>query len=330
MKLSLQRKRQNIRNLSCLIILVLGFSMAYLLIHSYPHQPALFQYILSLRIPNYIVMILAAIVIGGASMVFQTLIHNRIVTPCLLGMNTMYTLIHTLVVFGLGTGSIFVVNANLSFLIDLIIMLLVAGIVYGYIFKKVKYNILYILLIGTLLSSFFGSIQSTLIRLMDPNEYDTLLTSLVADFNHVDTEVIVISILLLVSLMILLRNDLKLLDVLALGKNQAINLGVDYERHVLRLLLGVVVCIAIATAMVGPISFLGLIIANLARQIFKTYRHDYLIIGAMLLGMLTILSGQFISQHFYHYEVPMSVFITIGGGLYFLYLLLFQKGGMTS
>ena len=128
--------------------------------------------------------------------------------------------------------------------------------------------------------------------------------------------------------MFFLWEDLKLLDVITLGKAQAINLGVDYDRTVRRLLLGVVLCIAIATAMVGPISFLGLIIANLSRQMLRTHKHAHLIVGAALMGMLAIIAGQLISQHVFSYGVPINTFITIGGGAYFLYLLLFQKGGM--
>ena len=109
---------------------------------------------------------------------------------------------------------------------------------------------------------------------------------------------------------------------------KAINLGVDYERTVRRLLLGVVLCIAVATAMVGPISFLGLIIANLSRQLFKTHKHSYLIGGSVLIGMIAMIAGQTISQHVYSYAVPISTLITIGGGIYFLYLLLLKKGGI--
>ena len=52
------------------------------------------------------------------------------------------------------------------------------------------------------------------------------------------------------------------------GKHQAINLGVD-RPSICRLLLGVTLCIMVATAMVGPHLFLGLIIANIARQLFE-------------------------------------------------------------
>lgn len=308
-----------------LTFIVTGVCAAYLFINSYPEKPRLFQYILSLRIPTLVVMLIAAFAIGSASLIFQSIINNRIVTPCLLGMNSMYTLVHTAVVFVVGSGSIFATNSNLSFAVDLIVMSVAATFVYSYMFKKTGNNVLYVLLIGTVLSSFFGSIQSTMIRVMDPNEYDTLLTTLVADFNNINVEVITFSLILLIALAMFLWKDLMLLDVITLGRDQAINLGVDYDRTVRRLLLGVVLCIAVATAMVGPISFLGLIIANLARQFLTTYKHSRLIVGSALMGMLAIIAGQLISQHVFSYAVPISTFITIGGGIYFLYLLLFKK-----
>ena len=285
----------------------------------------LFRYAMRLRMPKLIVMLITAFAIGGASIVFQSIINNTIVTPCLLGMNSLYTLIHTAVVFFAGTGSFLALNANASFAVDVVLMGLVATVIYGWLFQKTRHNVLYVLLIGTVLSSFFSSIQTTLTRIMDPNEYDTLLTTLVASFSNVNSEIILFSILLLSAVIFVLRKDLMLLDVLTLGKEQAINLGVDYDRSIRRLLLGVTLCIAVATAMVGPISFLGLIIANLARQFLKTYRHTQLILGSALFGMIVLVGGQLLVEHVFTYSIPVSVFITVGGGIYFLYLLLTAK-----
>ena len=323
----MKEKSGNIRKLCVLGMIVIVICGFYLMINAPLDKPVLFQYILSLRIPTLIVMLIAAFAVGSASMIFQTIINNRMVTPCLLGMNAMYTLVHTAIIFVVGSGSIIATNANLSFAVDLLVISVTATFLYSYLFQKTGNQVLYVLLVGTVLSSFFGSIQSTMIRVMDPNEYDTLLTSLVADFNNVNGEVILFSILLLILLLLFLWNDLKLLDVLILGKAQAINLGVDYDHTVRRLLLGVVLCIAVATAMVGPISFLGLIIANLARQLLKTHKHSQLIGGSAFMGMIAMIVGQMISQHVFHYAVPVSTFITIGGGIYFLYLLL-KKGGI--
>ena len=259
------------------------------------------------------------------SLVFQSIINNTIVTPCLLGMNSLYTLIHTAVVFFIGSGSALAVNANLAFAVDVVLMGIVATLLYNYLFRKTNHNVLYVLLVGTVLTSFFGSIQTTLTRVMDPNEYDTLLTSLVAGFNNINNEIIIFSVILLGAIVFFLRKELALLDVLTLGKAQAINLGVDYDRCIRRLLLGVTLAIAVATALVGPISFLGLIIANLSRQLLRTYRHSQLVLGSVLFGTIVLLGGQLIVEHLYTYTVPVSVFITVGGGLYFLYLLLSRK-----
>lgn len=319
--------KANKRKLFLMLLLVAVAAAAYLTVDVSFSNERLFRYAMKIRIPKLMVMLITAFAIGGASMVFQSIINNTIVTPCLLGMNSLYTLIHTAVVFVAGSGSFLVVNANVSFAVDLTLMGIAATVIYSYLFKKTKNNILYVLLIGTVLTSFFGSIQSTLIRVMDPNEYDSLLATLVASFSNVNSEIILFSLVLLGMIIFWLRRELALLDVLTLGRDQAINLGVDYDRAIRKLLLGVALCIAVATAMVGPISFLGLIIANLSRQLMRTYRHSQLILGSALFGMIVLAGGQMIVEQVFVYAVPVSVFITVGGGIYFLYLLL-RRGGV--
>ena len=318
-------QRSNRKKLCIMAALVLLAAAAYMTVDVNFGNAKLLAYSMRIRAPKLIVMLITAFAIGGASLVFQSIINNTIVTPCLLGMNSLYTLIHTAVVFCVGSGSVLAANANAAFAIDLVLMGITATLIYSYLFKKTKHNVLYVLLVGTVLTSFFSSVQSTMTRVMDPNEYDTLLTTLVASFSNVNAEIILFALAVLAAVIFLLRRELALLDVLTLGKEQAINLGVDYDRCIRRLLLGVTLAIAVATAMVGPISFLGLIIANLARQLLSTYRHTQLILGSALFGMIVLVGGQIIVEHVFTYAVPISVFITVGGGLYFLYLLLTRR-----
>lgn len=317
--------RKNIRRLLIMVVLAALAAAAYMLVEVNFENQKLFAYAMKIRTPKLIAMLITAFAIGGASIVFQSVINNTIVTPCLLGMNSLYTLIHTAIVFFSGAGSLLATNANLAFAADLVLMGAVATVVYSYLFKKTKHNVLYVLLIGTVLSSFFSSIQTTLTRVMDPNEYDSLLATLVASFSNINSEIIVFSIVVLGAVIFFLRKDLAFLNVITLGREQAINLGVDYDRTIRRLLLGVTLCIAVATAMVGPISFLGLIIANLSRQLLKTFRHSQLIVGSALFGMIVLVGGQLIMEHVFAYAIPVSVFITVGGGIYFLYLLLANR-----
>lgn len=320
-----ERRKVNHRKLLLMFALACAAAAAYMLVDVNFANEKLFAYAMKLRTPKLIVMLITAFAIGAASIVFQSIIRNTIVTPCLLGMNSLYTLIHTAIVFFAGSSSLLARNTNLSFAADLLVMGAVATVIYSYLFKKTNHNILYVLLIGTVLSSFFSSIQSSLVRVMDPNEYDTLLVSLVASFSNINSEIIVFSVIILAVITIALRRELAILDVLTLGKDQATNLGVDYDKAVRKLLLGVTLCIAVATAMVGPISFLGLIIANLSRQLFRTYRHSYLILGSALFGMIVLVGGQLLVEQVFSYAIPVSVFITVGGGIYFLYLILRRK-----
>ncbi len=317
--------RQNLHKLVILAVIVLAAAAAYMLFDVNFANERLFRYSMKIRSPKLIAMLITAFAIGGASVVFQSIINNTIVTPCLLGMNSLYTLIHTSVVFFAGSGSIFAVNTNLAFAVDLVLMGIAATVIYGYLFRKTRYNILYVLLIGTVLTSLFSSIQTTMTRVMDPNEYDSLLTTLVASFSNINSEIIVFALIVLAAVILFLRKDLALLNVITLGRQQAINLGVDYDRCIRQLLIGVTLYIAVATAMVGPISFLGLIIANLSRQLLRTFRHSQLILGSALFGMVVLVGGQLIVEHIFSYAIPVSVFITVGGGIYFLYLLLTRR-----
>lgn len=305
--------------LTVLSILILGAVLFYLFAYL---NPKFFDYAMSIRIPKLLGMSVAAICIGASSLIFQTLINNYIVTPCLLGMNSLYLVLHTLLVFIFGMGSFIITNKNLAFICDLALMGSIAVFVYNYLFVKTRYNVLYVLLIGTVMTTFFTSIQSTIVRSMDPNDYDALLTTIVASFTNVNANVLGLAVALVVGLTAIFYKQLRLLNVISLGRENAISLGVDYERTLKYLLMYVTLMIAIATALVGPVSFMGLITTNLARQMFKTYKHKYLILGTVLVTLFILIAGQALIERVFIYSVPITVFITIGGGVYFLFLVL--------
>ncbi|GEN32931.1 hypothetical protein ADA01nite_03910 [Aneurinibacillus danicus] len=114
----------------------------------------------------------------------------------------------------------------------------------------------------------------------------------------------------------------KYLDVLSLGREQAINLGIDYDHVVKRLLIIIAILISIATALVGPITFLGLLVANVAYEFLKTYKHKYLIVGSIFISIIALLGGQLIVERVFTFSTTLSVIINFIGGVYFIYLLL--------
>lgn len=283
-------------------------------------------YLLGLRRPRFYAIFLSAVCIGVASIVFQSIIRNEIVTPEILGMGSLYSLVQTVLFFVVGGDSIFVYNRNYGFLLNLLVMSVVSLGIYSYLFKKTNYNLLYVLLIGTVMSNFFGGITTTMTRVMDPNTYDSLLDNLVASFGRVNSDILAMSTGIIIATIVIFYRDYRLMDVITLGKDQAINLGVDYNKVIGRLLLSVILLISVSTALVGPLTFLGIIVSNLSRQVFKTYRHCYLLTGSVLFGIVVLTGGQAIVEHILPFTTYISVVINILGGGYFLYLIMKNKG----
>lgn len=302
-----------------LLACALAASLLYALLFV---NPKFLGYVMNLRLPRLAAIVLAAVAISAASVVFQTIVRNRIVTPCLLGMNSLYVLIHTATAFLAGAGSLLASSPVATFLLDIAVMGAVAGLVYWKLFERTGGSVLYILLIGTVLATLFSSIQGTLVRIMDPNDYDALLGSLVASFTNVNATVLPLAAGLLALIAFILRRDLATLDVIALGRDAATSLGADHRRIVMRLLIGVALSIAVATAVVGPLSFLGLITANIARELGKTYRHAVLIPASALAGVTLLALGELVVERAAHSAIPVSVFVTLAGGAYFLWLIL--------
>lgn len=194
LKIQRSRRRRMLTRLGCLIGLVVLFAALYQFAFV---NPKFFSYAMSIRLPRLIVLLTAGTAISAAAIIFQTIIRNNIVTPCLLGMNSLYLLIHTGVVFFLGSRSEFATNPVYAFAVDIIVMGTAASFIYYSIFQKTGGNVLYVLLIGTVLTTFFSSMQNSLTRIMDPNEYDALLNSLVASFTNVNAACIIPGIVLL-------------------------------------------------------------------------------------------------------------------------------------
>ncbi|TKH06733.1 iron ABC transporter permease [Peribacillus simplex] len=276
-------------------------------------------------LPRRVIKIVAIIVVGCAiafsTVIFQTVTNNKILTPSILGLDSMYMLIQTGVIFIFGSTHIMIMNKNLNFLITLAAMLIFASLLFKFMFKKNR-NIYFLLLIGIIFGTLFGSMSSFMQVLIDPNEFQIIQNKMFASFNNVNTDLLTLAIILMIAAMIYFMRFLKYLDVMSLGRDQAINLGVDYDFVTKRVLIVVTVLISISTALIGPITFLGLLVANVAYQFIKSYQHKFIIPGAMLISVVALVGGQFIVERIFTFSTTLSVIINFVGGVYFIYLLL--------
>ncbi|WP_461615072.1 iron chelate uptake ABC transporter family permease subunit [Clostridium sp. Marseille-QA1073] len=280
------------------------------------------SYALSRRIPKVAAIILTAISIAFSSMVFQTITNNRILTPSVLGLDSLYIFIQTVVIFLFGAKSIFVVNNNLNFILSVGIMIIFAILLYKLLFKRENNNIFFLLLVGLIFGTLFQSLSSFMQMIINPNEFLIIQDKMFASFNNVSTNDLMLSSIVVILAIAYCYDYIKILDVLSLGKDEAINLGVDYDKVVKRMLIVIVILVSVSTTLVGPITFLGLLVVNLTKEFLNTYKHKYLLVGSMLISIIALIGGQLIVERIFTLKTPLSVIINFIGGIYFMYLLL--------
>lgn len=279
------------------------------------------EYALERRSYKLFAIVLTGAAIAFSTVIFQTITNNRILTPSIMGLDSLYMLVQTFIIYVFGSTST-LMNSNINFILSVGLMILFSAVLYKLVFKREQSNIYFLLLIGIIFGTMFSSLSTFMEVLINPDEFMIVQDKMFASFNNVNTKLIWIAAggILIVSLYFL--RFMKYLDVLSLGRDQAINLGVDYDHVVKRLLIIVAVLISIATALVGPITFLGLLVVNVAYQFLKTYRHSYLIIGSVFLSIIALVGGQLIVERVFTFSTTLSVIINFVGGVYFIYLLL--------
>ena len=305
-----------------LFLLVVVCSVLFLV---YGLNPNSYQYALSRRIPKLIAIAMTGSGVAVSSVIFQTVTNNRILTPSVLGLDSLYNLFQTLIVFSLGSLNVALMGSNLNFLIAGGLMIIFSLLLFKMMFRRENTNLFFLLMIGMIFGTLFSSLSSFMQMVMDPNEFLIVQNKMFASFNNVKSSLLGISTITMGLTLFWVLKDVKKLDVLALGKEQAINLGIDYDRMVRKLLIAVAILVSVSTALVGPVTFLGILVTNLAYQMIKDYRHSIVIPTSILLSLLALIGGQFLVERVFQFNTTIGVIINFVGGLYFIYILLKEE-----
>lgn len=309
------------RDLHKMLILA-GLALAACGVYLFQDLNGSFDYALPRRGVKVFAMVLTGVAIAYATVVFQTITHNRILTPSIMGLDSLYMMLQTLLIFFLGSDHITIMNKQVNFLLSIAAMVIFALLFYQLLFRKNNQPIYFLLLIGIICGTFFGSISTFLQVLIDPNEFQIVQDQMFASFNNVNSDLVWLSVIVIALLIIFAWKHNSSLDVLSLGRDTAVNLGVNYDALVKKMLVLAAVLIAIATALVGPITFFGLIVANLSYQFFKSYKHSVIILGASVISIVALVGGQWVVERVFTFNTTLSVIINFIGGIYFIYLLL--------
>jgi iron complex transport system permease protein len=281
-----------------------------------------YQYFLSQRVPKVVAIILTGSAIAFSSVLFQTITVNRILTPTALGLDALYLLTQTLIVFLFGSTSLLVVNKNVSFLLTAAVMVLLAAVLFRLLLNRGETNLIRLVLVGAVIGQLFRSFAYFLLMIMNPNEFTALQNKLFASFNSINTGILLLATVIFFFMAIFIYRDLHRYDVISLGREHSISLGVEHDKVMRKSFLIIAILVSVATALVGPITFLGLLVANLARQTANTYKHSVILTISVLFGAIFLLGGQLAIERIFNFETTVSVIINFIGGIYFIALLL--------
>lgn len=276
------------------------------------------------RLTAVIAMAIAAMCQSISTIAFQTVASNRIITPSLLGFEALYSTIQTSTLFFFGVSALVAFKGLHAFLIQVILMVLLTLILYSWILKDTKNDMHFMLLVGMILGGGLRSASSFMRRILSPSEFDILQARLFSSVNNVDREYFPIVIPLVIIVSIYIFKKYKSLNVISLGHDISINLGNDHKKESIKFLVSVSILMAISTALIGPLSFFGFLVATLTYQIANTYDHKYLLAMSIVLGFMILTVAYFIMNHIFSAQGVVSIIIEFFGAIAFIFMI-FRK-----
>jgi iron complex transport system permease protein len=319
-------RRRYVIVLGILVALSVAFAFALLAWENpMPIGSPGFWRIAKLRVTNVTVMAVVAVAQAIATVSFQTVTNNRIITPSIMGFESLYRVVQTTTVYLFGVAGLVAIQGVWQFGLQVVIMVGLAMALYGWLLSGRYGNLQIMLLIGIIIGGGLGAISTFMQRLLTPSEFDVLAARLFGNVSNADASYLPLAIPLCIAASALLWMRSRRLNLLALGPDVSRSLGLDHKRELFIVLFLVAVLMATSTALVGPMTFLGFLVATLAYQFADTYDHR-LIFPVAVLTAFTILAGAyFVMKNVFYAQGMVSILIELVGGTVFLIVIL-RKG----
>ena len=140
---------------------------------------------------------LVAVCQGMATVAFQTVANNRIITPSILGFESLYRAIHTSTIFFLGVAGLNASATVGNFVGQLGLMIALTLVLYSWLLTSQRASMHAMLLIGVMLGAGLGSISTFMQRLLTPSEFDVLTARLFGSIANAQKEYFPIAVPLL-------------------------------------------------------------------------------------------------------------------------------------
>ncbi|SPX86947.1 iron chelate uptake ABC transporter family permease subunit [Moraxella ovis] len=282
------------------------------------------DFALPLRTRKLIAFLVVGYAVGVSTLLFQTLTHNPILTPSLLGFDALYVLIQSLMLFFLGMLSYVTLPTVGKFAFEVAVMMMLSVILFRFLFTKHHQDLTRLILVGVIFGTLFRSLSYMVARMINPDEFVTVQAQSYASFTAVNVNLLITSVVLSVATFIYVWRQRFVVDVLLLGRNCAISLGVPYHKLSLGILMTISLLVSMATALVGPITFFGLLVCALTNRFCTKMAHGERLILVTLIANSTLIVGQAVFEHIFKMAGVLEVVIELFGGVAFLMLIFTQ------
>ncbi|WP_426756754.1 iron chelate uptake ABC transporter family permease subunit [Myxococcus sp. Y35] len=304
------------------LLVLCGLTLACVALFMLVEVNGPWDFVLAFRGKKVATALLVGYAVAVSTVLFQTVTGNRVLTPAIMGFDYLYVLIQTCLVFLLGSTAVAGLDPWLLFGAEVVIMVAFSALLHGWLFGVARGNVHLLLLTGVVMGVLFRSLSAFLQRIIDPNEFVFLQDRFFASFNDPEHELLLLSTVVTLGVSVLGLRLLRACDVLVLGREAAINLGVDYTKTVSWVLALVAILVAVSTAMVGPVTFLGLLVANLTYSVMRTYKHAFVLPAAALVAAIALVAGQLILERVFRLDTNPRVIIEFVGGGVFIAMLM--------
>lgn len=280
------------------------------------------------RLPQAITALLAGAGLAVCGLMLQTVFHNPLADPSILGVNSGASLGVAVVMLVMG-GSVAAAGTTLSGFI-LIVMAAFVGalliITLLLIFSTFVKNNLTLLIVGIMISYVTSSVISLLNYSATEQGVHSYIIWGLGNFNGVGLRGLPFYAGSLAVCMILSLTLIKPLNTLLLGSSYALNLGTNLVRTRTMMLILTGLIAAVITAFCGPISFIGLAVPHIARMLSRTANHRILMPLTLLLGAdISLLCALICTLPADGTLIPLNVITPLFGVPVILYVLLSKR-----
>jgi iron complex transport system permease protein len=287
------------------------------LIHPSKVDPATKAIIWQLRFPRVLVAALVGGSLAIAGVVYQSLLHNPLADPYILGVSSGSAVgAVTAILSGWGVSFLYDWQVPLFAFCGAIIAL---SCVLLLTFSKLQVQSL--LLSGVVVNAFFAAILTFLISISGTElpriQYWLMGSFTLRDWDHVS---VVAPFCLLGGLITwLFRWEL---NIFSLSTESAVYLGVAVSRVRLILLLTASLITSVAVSISGMIGFVGLVIPHLLRLLLRSSDHRYIVPYSVLVGAIFLVVSDTLSRVLFEpREIPIGVITAALGAPAFAFLL---------